>query len=547
MAKDNIEVVVAIDFGTIFSGYAYVNKSNPNEITVENKWEGFKGCKTPTIVKYQDAYSTVKSWGFSALPEKPKKRRNTNDDQSKPIELFKLFLFKGLTERPYLPDELDYKKVITDYLKKLGEKIKISVNTHWPGLDFYNKVLIVLTIPVEFDDDAIAIMRDCAFDAKLMKEKDTRCLIFITEPEAAAIHCLKSLEENNLKPGDSFIVVDCGGGTVNLTRHEYLAKNRIGEITESTSGNCGSSHIDKKFIEFLGRKLGSSTIELLEKNHYNILQYMVQEFCKHVKIPFTGQKLEFQSYEVVLKNYPSIIEAARSQGFLKGADSIWVEFSDVRGMFDPLIKKIIDLIKGQLSQQPNKKCSAIMLVGGFSESKYLQERIIKEFNKIVPNISMPTQPITAVVEGGVQYGLQVETVVNRVLKRTYGTDIIRRSLPGDPPSEILPNGYTIVFDALAGRGKQISVNEKVVREFKPHSIMQRSIGFDLYVTSAFNAKFCIDPGVSLLRPWEIELPENDNYEDVTILFTLTFGTVEILATAENQKTGKKYQVNIKYE
>jgi hypothetical protein len=133
------------------------------------------------------------------------------------------------------------------------------------------------------------------------------------------------------------------------------------------------------------------------------------------------------------------------------------------------------------------------------------------------------------------------------LFRFIGTDTIRRSLPGDPPSQILPNGYTIIFDALAGRGKPISVNEKVTREFKPHSMMQRCISFDLYVTKALNAKFCNDPGVSLLRPWEIELPENDNYEDVTILFTLTFGAVEILATAENRKTGEKYQVKVKYD
>ena len=132
--------------------------------------------------------------------------------------------------------------------------------------------------------------------------------------------------------------------------------------------------------------------------------------------------------------------------------------------------------------------------------------------------------------------------------RFIGTDIVRRSKPDDPPSQLLPNGYTIVFDALAGRGKQISVNQKVVRKFKPYSIMQRSIGFDLYATKAFDAKFCDDPGVSLLRPWEIELPENNNHDkDITILFTLTFGTVEILATAENQKTGQKYHVKVKYE
>ena len=58
--------------------------------------------------------------------------------------------------------------------------------------------------------------------------------------------------------------------------------------------------------------------------------------------------------------------------------------------------------------------------------------------------------------------------------------------------------------------------------------------------------------MSLLRNWEIELPDNEDFEDsedTTILFTLTFGTVEILATAEteNQKTRKKEQIKLKYE
>ncbi|CAB5380814.1 unnamed protein product [Rhizophagus irregularis] len=400
--QGNIKFVVAIDFGTISSGYAYAHNpsSSLEEITVENKWDGFTGYKTPTIIRYQDDYSTVKSWGFSALPSRPKKKTN---DNSKLIELFKLFLFKDLMEKPSLPDKLDYKKVITDYLSELGKMIKDKLHTFMQRLDFYSQVLIVITIPVEFDDDAIETMRDCAFNAGLMKKRDSECLRFITEPEAAAVYCL-NFSENKLKPGDSFIVVDCGGGTVNLTRHEFL--------------------------ELLRRKLGDPIIELLE-GHYNLLQYM---------------------------------------------------------------KKNRSLI---------------------------------------------------VLKGGVQYGLQVGTVVNRVLRRTYGTDIIRRSMPGDPASQMLPNGYTIIFDALAGRGKQILVNQKVVRKFKPHSIMQPSIGFDLYVTSANNAKFCNDPGVKLLRLWEIELP--DDYEDITILFTITFGTVEILATAENQKTGEKYHVKVKYE
>ena len=49
-------------------------------------------------------------------------------------------------KKPFLPNKLDYKKVITDYLTKLGEMIKEKLNAHWQNLDFYSQVLIVLTV-----------------------------------------------------------------------------------------------------------------------------------------------------------------------------------------------------------------------------------------------------------------------------------------------------------------------------------------------------------------------------------------------------------------
>ncbi|CAG8440531.1 18337_t:CDS:2 [Rhizophagus irregularis] len=504
--REDIRVVVSIgmliifeseiDFGTTYSGYGYAHRINPNDISVENKWIGHVGYKTPTIIKYEDDDNTiVQCWGSFALP------RMRNTDQRKPMQLFKLYLLEEPSmELPNLPNN-NYKGIIIDYLKELGEKIKDDINGTWE-VDFNSQVLIVLT-------------------AKLIQFEDSKNLIFITEPEAAAIHCLNFVDEvRNLNREESFMVVDCGGGTVDLTCHEILANDRIGEITESKGGNYGSSFVDKKFIEFLSRKLGKPTIELLDKEYHNSLQYMVQEFCEHVKLPFTGQKTNFRNYEIDLEDYrlkhpltlKDIIKEGNEKKLLEKADwIITLVFEDVKGMFDPFITKIISLIGDQLNQlrNKNKECSAMMLVGGFSESKYLQDRIKNEFNSIVPKISVPSLPVIAVIKGGVKFGLDVESVVKRVLKRTYG----------DPPSEMLPNGYTVVFEAIASRGKEILANDKVIKEFRLSSSTQRSVNFNIYVTKDPEAKFCNDPGVSLLR--------------------------QILATAKNKKTGENYRINQK--
>ena len=106
----------------------------------------------------------------------------------------------------------------------------------------------------------------------------------------------------------------------------------------------------------------------------------------------------------------------------------------------------------------------------------------------------------------------------------------------------------MVLEKLAERGKSVSENDKVIRQFTPYSLIQQKMDVDMYFTSSYDAKYCNEPEVKLLRKWEIKLPELDNYdENITILFTLTFGNVEMSATAVNEKTKDKYHVTFKYD
>jgi len=46
------------------------------------------------------------------------------------------------------------------------------------------------------------------------------------------------------------MVVDCGGGTVDLTTRQLLDCDKLSEITERTGDSCGSSFVDQEFIKF---------------------------------------------------------------------------------------------------------------------------------------------------------------------------------------------------------------------------------------------------------------------------------------------------------
>ena len=76
-------------------------------------------------------------------------------------------------------------------------------------------------------------------------------------------------------------------------------------------------------------------------------------------------------------------------------------FEDIKAMFDPVMEIILQLIHTQLNAISN--CETIFLIGGFSQSKYLQSRIKKEFSRKVNKITVPRDPSAIVARGGEMY------------------------------------------------------------------------------------------------------------------------------------------------
>ncbi len=74
----------------------------------------------------------------------------------------------------------------------------------------------------------------------------------------------------------------------------------------------------------------------------------------------------------------------------------------------------------------------MFLVGGFSESKYLQKRIKQEFQHIIRNISVPSLPMAAISRGATirsnlnNLGNNNSVISSRILKFTYGCDMWRK-------------------------------------------------------------------------------------------------------------------------
>jgi molecular chaperone DnaK (HSP70) len=101
-------------------------------------------------------------------------------------------------------------------------------------------------------------MRKAALTAGLIDEASSYCLQLALEPETACVACEE--ENENLKKGDSFMVLDCGGGTVDITMHRVASKQPqllLDELAPPTGGPFGSTFVDIEFENFLRDLVGA--------------------------------------------------------------------------------------------------------------------------------------------------------------------------------------------------------------------------------------------------------------------------------------------------
>lgn len=70
---------------------------------------------------------------------------------------------------------------------------------------------------------------------------------------------MRGLDPHGLKVGESFILCDAGGGTVDLISYTITSLNPILKVREAAPGSgglCGSTFLNRRFGEFLVEKLG---------------------------------------------------------------------------------------------------------------------------------------------------------------------------------------------------------------------------------------------------------------------------------------------------
>jgi hypothetical protein len=252
----------------------------------------------PTVL-YYDQYQKVVGWGpdiADALAPTGYPKPGVQK-----VEWFKLqLMLSGNTyidpiNLPPLPPGKSEIDVAADYLFKLRQAMRAQLQKTL-GEVFTREernIRYYLTVPAIWNDAGKAATRAAAIQAGFLRDENDNRLTLVSEPEAAALFCAKS-GLLNLKIGDAILIVDCGGGTVDLIAYEVEEESpfSVMECTTGSGDSCGSTALNRNFSNILRAKIRKMKLPDGSRIAGKVYAKCIMDFENRIKADFrnNGQK-----------------------------------------------------------------------------------------------------------------------------------------------------------------------------------------------------------------------------------------------------------------
>lgn len=301
-------------------------------------------------------------------------------------------------------------------------------------------------------------------------------------------------------------------GTTDIVVHERISPGRIPQVREvkrSSGGLCGGAYVDQNFKEFLSKTVGGFDA-FVDQNPSTMLK--LQGWWELQKCGFTGHMPDPLSLELPHGLTKAWMEVDQKRGRLKPADfyeEIEVSLTDMKKIFDPVVQRVIQLMNEQMSPTIN----IIMVVGGFSASPYLINKIREAFGSRVKQIISPPDPGSAICHGAVALGIATDDIVlSRIAKKTYGIRTCRPFARWDPVDKQMLDDdgdmlCTDVFSIFARKGEEIDCDHCVSELYYPIAHGQRKMGIQIFSSSQVDPKYTTDDGVALEGSFTMDMSE----------------------------------------
>ncbi|GJE91452.1 heat shock 70 kDa protein 12A [Phanerochaete sordida] len=468
-------LVLGIDIGTTFSGvsYAFLDPGEIPKIQIVTRFPGQENvsAKIPSILYYSDD-GTMFAAGAEAVS--PAMRLEAEDRNLTRAEWWKLHLCPDalvsdeLRQRlPPLPDGKDAVSILADMLAYLFSCTRVFITESHPlGESMWssaaNDIQVVLSHPNGWEGPQQEKMRQAAVIAGLVPDtiggRDR--VHVVTEGEASLHYCIeRGILSHALQDGETVIIADAGGGTVDVTTYGVVTADPI-VLQEVAAPEClleGSTMINERMECLLKTKLAKSRYGNSED-----IMCMLESFEKTAKPTFRDDKdRSYIKFGSIRDNDPD---------FKIRSGQIVLEGSEVAACFAPSVMKIIDTVHAQrlMSGRPISK---VILVGGYADSPWLHMHLQRALKDVGITVCRPESHANkAVAEGATSFYLE-HFVSGRVARFAYGTMCVVEYNPQDSDhvkrrgkAYTRPSGRTVIpnsFNMILAKGTCLRENDEV--------------------------------------------------------------------------------------
>ena len=223
-----------------------------------------------------------------------------------------------------------------------------------------------------------------------------------------------------------------------MTVHQLSFDGKAVELHHASGGHWGGTKVDEKFVQFLELVLGKDFLNTyrqtcphewlqfptnFEKKKKSFKADGVSKIC--ISLPWSLGTLyakvnKGKSIERVLKSHAGL-------AFANGL--ITIKYAVAKQFFDEVCKHVVGHVRHLLRDPKVQDTEYIMMVGGFSESEYLQHCVKKAFEGRKIKVLIPVDAQLAIIKGAVLFGHNPDTIKERIVQRYYGCSM---RVPFDP-------------------------------------------------------------------------------------------------------------------
>lgn len=577
--------MIAIDFGTSRSAYSYAFVGRPDDIRVGTPSHSVKHAATQLKAETSVVLNRLeKAIGFGAVG------RDTvyveNETKEVPDTLYLFQWFKMNLQMVQSDDDesvmaFDHKMRPLPLMTVISEALSYIAKSAIEEIATLGKVFSmhdvhwIITVPAIWNPAASGFMRRAAWRANMIPSQLSQRLTLVREPEGACLCMLQCVKNGELlvdiAPGSEVVVVDCGGGTNDMTFIKITSTSPMAceEIKTPSGGSHGATRIDKRLEQALERIFTPERYQRMKKSkEASVAIIDTLDNWENQKIGFAGTNNFRISLTSVVASYNSehVDDQVTAAIFRQGVDSYNSSNRDderihvtgnmlqlpaalLRKWFDEVIMGIAADLHNDLQDGRCQNIRFVHLVGGFCANDYvfrqLQHLVTSQFPARQLTVFRATSPDLAIVRGAV-LSRMVNFISQYVAKYSYGFLGVNKYDPDiHAPSQkfVASDGVERIneFVMFIKKGDNIQTDfETSPKRFRPLTDAAHKITLTLFILnddhlSSSSTIYISDPRVVKFASLDIPLDRSLPLDDRMVYVSLKFGLeIQILAKDRNK-------------